>query len=366
MQLLVLNENFEIIGPVDLYTTLMWTRRFQSLGAFELYTSKRYFPILNEGRYLYRNDRTELGVIDQITYDQENNSAVSICAKGNFAEGLLAQRVIEKTQILSGNLETVMRALVTDYAISPTDAGRVIDHLQLGNLSGLTATVNSQITGENLSDELFALGNAENYSHRIRYDYLTDKLFFEVWRGKDRRQSQTENSWAIFSNSFKNVKSLNYERDNSAYKNFAYVAGEENEDGTRTIIEIDNRSAADEARRELYVDARDLQSEDEDGNTISPEEYEAQLRTRGLEKLAEYARVENVQSDIDPNANLIYMQDFDLGDWVTFIDSDIGIEEDELITEIRETYEGAAMTLTVTLGNSGVSTIRQLIKRETG
>ena len=46
-----------------------------------------------------------------------------------------------------------------------------------------------------------------------------------MWKGKDRTDDQTENSWAIFSDSFYNVKNAVYDRDESEYKNFAYVAG---------------------------------------------------------------------------------------------------------------------------------------------
>ncbi|MCD7838123.1 MAG: siphovirus ReqiPepy6 Gp37-like family protein [Clostridiales bacterium] len=364
MQLLILDENLDILGPVSIFTTLIWTRRYQGLGAFELYTSKDYFQLLNSGRYLYRSDADELGVIREVCYEQSDDGSRSVYAKGNFAECLLYDRIIDGTVTLSGNLETVMRSLVTKFCISPSDSDRVIKRLSLGDTAGLTATVDSQVTGENLSDELYALGNVEGYSHRIRYDFAANILYFEVWQGKDRRDSQTENSWAIFSNAFYNIKNATYTRDESSYRNFAYIAGEENEDGARTVVEVDLRSDTGETRRELYVDARDLQSEDEDGNTLGASEYEAQLVARGQEKLAEYQKSESVSSAVDAQGNLIYKEDYDLGDYCTYVNTEIGVEMEQQITEIQETYEGAAMSLSITLGNDGVSTIQQLIRRE--
>lgn len=367
MRLIILDENFETLGAIPLFRTLIWIRRYQKLGAFELYTTKDYFPLLSAGRYLYRNDADELGVIDEINYSQDDSGNREVYAKGNFAECLLQDRVISETVMLSGNLESAMRFLVSHFAILPSDTARIIAHLRLGNLSGIAATVSGQVTGENLSEELYALGNTEEISHRIRYDYLTNDLAFEVWQGKDRRDSQTVNSWAIFSNSFYNIKNAIYNRDTSSYKNFAYVAGE-GEGSSRVIVEVDLRVDSSEERREIYVDARDLQSQytGDDGNehTYTTAEYRALLIQRGKEKLAEYQKVETVTSSIDYQANLEYKKDYDLGDYCTYINTEIGIETEQRITEIMETYEGSKTELTVTFGNDGVTTVTQLIKRE--
>lgn len=364
MQLTILDENFETIRPVSVFRTLIWIRRYTKLGAFELYTSPDLLPLLMQGEYLYRNDADELGVIKEAFYKQSKDGKVEAYAKGYFAERLLEDRVIDKTTMLTGTTENVMRDLVDMFAINPSNRNRVIEHLSLGNVHGLGSQINSQITGGSLSDELYSLGNAENISHRVRYNYLTNDLKFEVWKGKDRRTTQTENSWAVFSDSFDNIRDTTYKRESNSYKNVAFVAGEEREDGTRVIAEVDIRKSSDEKRRELYVDARDIQSEDEDGNIISEDEYNLLLQQRGLEKLAEYKMVESVTSDVDPSANLVYKKDYDLGDYCEYVNSKIGITTDQIITEITETYEGGCELIEITLGNDGVSTVKQLIKRE--
>lgn len=173
MRLIVLDEDFETLGAIPLFRTLIWIRRYQKLGAFELYTTKEYFPLLSKGRYLYRNDAEELGVIDEVNYAQDDSGSREIFAKGNFAECLLQNRVISESTALSGSLESAMRNLVTKFAISPKDPGRVIKHLRLGAVNGLKPTVNMQTLGDDLSAKLYALGNAENISHRVRYDYLS-------------------------------------------------------------------------------------------------------------------------------------------------------------------------------------------------
>lgn len=362
MQLIVLDKNFETLGSIPLFRTLIWVRRYEKLGCFELYTSKDYFRLLNTGRYLYRNDAEELGVIEEVNYSQDENGARESYAKGNFSECLLKDRVIESTFTLSGNAETSMRDLVTRTAINPSDKDRVIAHLRLGEVNGVNGTLTAQATGDNLSEKLYEVGNTLEISHRIRYDYLTNDLAFEVWKGLDRRDSQEVNSWAIFSNSFYNIRNVVYNRNSSSYKNYAFVAGE-GDGSSRVIITVDLRQTGEE-RREIWVDARDLQRDDGNGQITDMDTYKLQLRQRGLEKLAEYRKVETVNSGVDPNANLVYKKDFDLGDLCTYINTEINIATDKRITEAMETYEGGAEELEITFGTDEITTVQQLIKRE--
>ena len=190
------------------------------------------------------------------------------------------------------------------------------------------------------------------------YDYLENTLSFEVWQGKDRTDSQNENSWAIFSDSFYNVKNVVYNRDESGCRNIAYVAGE-GEGTERVVEEVDTRNAPDEERRELYIDARDLQSTymDESGteHSYTAAEYRALLCQRGLEKLAEYEKVETVNRT-----------DFELGDLCTYRYTDIGIETTKRITEIQEAYEGSRQTLRVVFGSDTIVSIEKIMKRSLG
>lgn len=363
MRLIVLDKNFETLGSIPLFRTLIWVRRYEKLGYFELYTSREYFDLMNSGEYLYRNDADELGVIDEVNYSQDENGSREAYAKGNFAEALLADLVIERMVTLNGNIEIVMRNLVTRTAISPSDNDRVISHLRLGAITGIEGTLNTQTTGDNLSEKLYEIGNTQEISHRIRFDYLTNDLIFEVWKGKDRRDSQDVNSWAVFSNSFRNIKNVVYNRNSANYKNFAYVAGE-GEGAERVFVEVDVRVDRLEKRRELFVDARDLRSEDGSGNKLTSEQYHQLLIQRGKEKLAEYRKVETVNSGIDPNANLVYKKDFDLGDYCTYVNTEINIATDQRITEAMETYEGSSTCLDIIFGTDEVGSIHQLIKRE--
>lgn len=361
MRLLVLDGDFEILGDVSLFRSLIWTRRYYSLGMYELHVPRTSFPLLMQGRYLYRNDADELGLIEEPHYSIDDNGTREVYCKGYFAEKLLEDRVLDSPFHLSGSLEGSMRSMVERYAISPADPDRKIPHLRLGDMAGLSQTAACQRTGCSLSEALYDTGGSYDISHRIRYDFQSSDLLFEVWQGKDRRDSQDKNPWAVFSDHFCNIRNVTYNKNSADYKNFAYVAGE-GEGIERVITTVDMRQEGEE-RRELYVDARDLARDDGEGNTVPMADYMGQLRQRGREKLSQYRMVETVDGGIDPYADLVYKKDFDLGDICTYVNTEIGVMTEKRITEITETYEGSGMALDVTFGDDEAATIKQLIKR---
>ena len=71
-------------------------------------------------------------------------------------------------------------------------------------------------------------------------------------------------------------------------------------------------------RRELFTDARDISSDIGDGQTLSTEEYTAQLQQRGKEKLAENINVVSFEGEIETTIMFKYGIDFFMGDIVQF------------------------------------------------
>lgn len=124
-------------------------------------------------------------------------------------------------------------------------------------------------------------------------------------------------------------------------------------------------------RYELFVDARDISdtryitNEDNEPieEVIPDNEYIELLKSRGNEKLTKYYKIKSFDSTINTNSNLIYKQDYDLGDVVTFFDKKWGITIDTRITEISEIYDIEGLTINITFGND-VPTLIELMKRK--
>ena len=90
-------------------------------------------------------------------------------------------------------------------------------------------------------------------------------------------------------------------------------------------------------RRELYVDARDIQSEYYDDNgeqqTVPDDEYNEQLKERGTEKLLDYKFDRQFEAELESVQSFIYGQDFFMGDIVQ-VETEYGIASRMRIVEL--------------------------------
>lgn len=119
-------------------------------------------------------------------------------------------------------------------------------------------------------------------------------------------------------------------------------------------------------RRELYIDARDLQSDSDPDKPLTEEEYTAVLTARGKEKLAEHQLVRSFSAEIRTyNPTYIYGQDFFLGDTITVTDQRLGVTVDAVVQGAERTVSGQGETLTLTLG-FGPPTLYDILKRKAG
>lgn len=119
------------------------------------------------------------------------------------------------------------------------------------------------------------------------------------------------------------------------------------------------------SRRELWVDARDLQSVDDDGESLSPEEYQSALTTRGQEKLAESPLAQNFSAVVRTvGAAFVYGRDFFLGDTITVRDERLGVTVDAVVTAALHGVTSEGETLELTLGFSQPGIYEKLSRKE--
>lgn len=117
-------------------------------------------------------------------------------------------------------------------------------------------------------------------------------------------------------------------------------------------------------RRELYIDARDLQSAADPDNPLTPEEYAAVLTTRGREKMAEFQLVKSFSAEVrtvDPTYAL--GEDYDLGDTITVIDQRLGVTVDAVVQGVNRSVSADREGMVLTLGYSQ-PTAYDILKRK--
>lgn len=352
IEILCLDEKFQPVGVLDDFSSLQWGRKYYGVPTVELHIDDEFWPLVVQSRYLYREDLEETMRIDGISLNEsENNIVVS----GQGLKVLLESRVVDTQTRLKGLAGEVMGDLVTKFCITPPE--RKIHLLEIGNAGATGTQIDTQITGGSVLEALEEIALEQEFSVRVRYDYDLNKMFFETWAGLDRRESQTVNSWATFSRDYENLSESAYSRTERNFKNFVYVAGA-GEEKDRKIVTVDLSGGGN--RYELYVDARDLQPKDSDGNEIPEADYLEMLKQRGREKLSEYRVEESIEGVVDVNSNLIYGKDFDLGDIVTFVDPNHGIVAERRIVEIMEVYETGGNRIDFSFGGDTLTFIQRI------
>lgn len=117
------------------------------------------------------------------------------------------------------------------------------------------------------------------------------------------------------------------------------------------------------SRRELYIDARDLQSGSDPDHPLTAEEYRAVLTNRGLEKLSEHQLVRSFTACVrtaDPTYTLDV--DFQLGDTITVIDRRLGVTADAVVEGVERSVGENGEDMVFTLG-WGQPTIRDILRK---
>jgi len=344
MDLYLLDDGFQPLRIIDDFTSLIWRRKYTEPGDFELHCSLDHARDLLLATYVYRHDRPETGIIE--SFNKRDNGVV---IKGRFLEAMLdAEIIYPACEYKDASPEYIADDLVAQFFPQ-------LPRVPI-KTAGKGTPVSALLLGENVCEYIYELLSAQEYAPRITYDYVSNALLFSVWRGLDRRQEQSENSWAVFSRNWENLLSAEYFVSRKDLRNYAVIAGGSEDDRTFRVLDHTDGAPA----RKLYISVSTRKSED-----MTDEEYASVLDEKGAEKLAKYKRVEKFDVSIDPRANLEYMTDFDLGDLCTVIDTDLNITLDARILEIEEDWEDGDMTLVARFGE-GFLTVPDYIRRRYG
>lgn len=342
MDLLVLNKSLDVIAIVDVYESIIWTERYYEYGDFELYTAmtQDLLNYIKTDNYIQRVGSDRVMIIEEIRIDTDSETGNHITITGRSLESILDRRVIWSQTTISGNLQNGIKKLINENIISPSKEERKISNFIFkdstdSQITGLT--VEAQYTGDNLYDVISKICEEKSIGFKVSLNE-NKQFVFELYAGADRSYEQTNYPYVVFSPNFDNIINSNYLESKENLKNVALVGGE-GEGTARKYLAIGNTSGLD--RRELFVDARDISSEGEDGETLTAEQYNELLKQRGNEYLADYTDLVSFEGAVETNIMYKYGVDFFDGDIVQ-IANEYGHEAKVRILEvvISENEEG--------------------------
>lgn len=343
MEVRIYDSEMDLKGIIENQTSLIWTRKYNDPGEFELHTplTEDNRLLLKIGNLVYKKGASEAGTIESVIIE-ETETKNEITASGRFLSSYMDRRVTKATKTYSGKAEEIMRQLLSEDTIA-------IPRVELGELVGFTDTIEFQVTYKNLLTYMSKLAKQFNYGYRFRPDFNLKKIIFEIYAGKDKSLSQAENNRVVFSEKYENLNSATYTENTQTYKTKVYVGGE-GEGSARTVVSVGEGEGLD--LREDFVSASDISSSE-----ITTAQYTAAMEERGRQTLESSKYVKSFEFEADPYINFNYKTDYDVGDIVTIKKIAWGIREDMRITAVQEIYENGAMTIVPTLGDPLPETI---------
>lgn len=319
MECSVYDTELNRIGVIDSFVSLLWEESYNDIGFFqmELAQTSDNMKLFKTDLYVGKRGSDTLMVVKLVQITDGK-----VLVTGNSAEWILSERV-STAVIQNQNAETALRTLVNDMQPWPGVA--------LGEASGVADKFTAQFSDASVLEYCQKIGQAVDMGFRLRHDRKQKKLFFECYK-------PPENTDIKFSTAFGNMTQLDFSESTENYKNVAVVAGA-GESAARVTVYAGKTDATGVDRRELYVDARNEQPEENETDA----DYKARLVRFGEAALVDYLKIQNIQFVLDdPRAKL--------GDVVFCSIPEFGFKVRVRIVGITETTADNKTTREATLG----------------
>jgi len=337
MDIYVLDENFNRLEIVDVYTSFIWTDRYCGSGDFELVVSAntRMIDILQKDRYLSIEDSEFTMIIEDVEVTTDNEDGDQLKVTGRTLDSILDRRVIWGLSQPSGSLQDAIERLLNENAINPSDEKRRIPNLIFEKSTDKSITdlmIDAQYFGDNLYDTILKLCQGEYLGFKVTLNSY-HKMVFKLYKGLDRTFSQTKRTAVEFSARFDNLMSTDYIRSDKELKNVSFIGGE-GEGADRKTSWVYTTAGLDVfkikaipsglKRREMFTDANSVSSKvrDADGHEVAltDAQYLEKLNHEGRQDLSEVEGVTTFSGEVNANIQFIYKRDFYLGDLVQIQD----------------------------------------------
>lgn len=335
MEVWILDTDLNAVSILDTFESLIWTDRYREYGDFEIYAfpSTQLINDIQDNYYLYNPASEHMMIIEhhEITTDIEEGPRFIVT--GRSLESILARRVVWNQTTISGSLQNGIKQLINENIISPTESARQIPNFIFEDSTDSKITElthEQQYTGDNIYDIITELCTTYDIGFKITLDIETKQFTFKMYKGDDRSYAQETNPYVIFSPNYENIINSDYTHSIEDYKNVSRIGGE----GTgvdRVMTTYGEASGL--TRREVFTDARDISSKNDDGEELSASEYENLLQQRGKEDLAEYPIKEGFEGEVEASKMFVYGRDFFLGDCVQ-VQNEFGMSGTSLVSEI--------------------------------
>lgn len=345
-----LNEkDYDQLDVIDQFRSLVINRRYYQSNDFDLKLPLTMDKLnnLKKGNAIRIN-----GVFYYINYaavDDLENGTLHVKGKSFF--GVLSKRIVWENYIRQARAEVIARDLLMRHVINPSNADRKVHQITAASVGSLTTdSIQFQNSYGSVKEQVEKLCETHDFGFKEdAQDPYIPGSHIVFYKGQDLSES------VEFTTDAENVLNESYESSDADEFNVALVAGE-GEGSGRVLVTYGGGKGLD--RKELYVDARDLQQDD-----LTNSAYQQTLIERAKTKLAEHQPILILDGDINMHNQLyIYKEDYDLGDIVLRSSPTFELAYTARITEVQEIYENG-LQIVPTFGRRS-PTLIEMLKRK--
>lgn len=317
------NSNLDKIGIMISFVSMSWQEQYSDKGSFVFVTFKdeNSLQLLKKGHFVGAKGFKTLMYIYSV--ETKNDQLWAYGAESK----VLLQRKIYDGALTCRNVESTLKQAVSDKNPFP--------FVEVAQNKGLSAVINSQRSYSSLFDLSKAWCDSAEYGFTFNYDKNRKKLVYDIYNG-----NQVLNT--VFAEKYGNLYKFKRVDSEKNWANVAYVAGA-GDGAERRVVVCGETSAQGLNRSEIYVDARDIQRAD--GQSDS--EYDELLKSRGLEKLTERKKVNDISFQVE---TADFGTAFKLGDLVPFISPDTNEKAFVRINGFTKVFENNKIVTKIQIG----------------
>ena len=354
----------KFMGEIDDYESLIWTRRYQEPGEFQItaLATEDTVSLLKNGFFVWVRGEAECAMIESVSLSETEEGAV-VEASGRFTTALFDfRRIIGKPWRYRATAEKAFKALIEACSAIFSDDDGVT--LKFADPPEGSTSIQLEATYRNLLSYLTRLAKSLAVGIRLRPDFTNKTMTFEAYAGKDTN--------VVFSTGYENLYSCEWEEDRQEYRNVCYVTAGKldaspGDMDAFTALVVGEETSAGLLRRETRVESKasrqpdeDEAEYDEDGEILPIPEWQFLqiMREDGTKALEQdHIIAESAECEVDHEKPFVYGTDWDLGDTVILRRPEWELNERKRVVEVNIVCEQGKTTITPVLGDPLPETI---------
>lgn len=350
------NDNkYELIGQIDEIESLLIVYKYVSISTFTLtvpYTHE-VSSYLQVDNMLTIHSPETLGVENTESFIittkklEESNGVVTLQVSGKNPLFWLSNRLclLPNYGFTDTTPEVIAKTYVANNCAQYAPTQRQYPNLTTAPVQGLGAPITFTNTEDypTILEVCETVLNARNLGQNVTFNLSTQTFQYNVFGGADRTINQSQNSAVVFSPNLNNLQSQSYTHSISNFANVVYVYGQIG-DTTETVI------VGEASGFNRYETSTSGTLEQGSAVTLTKNNYKEVFTVIGENTLVTQAETKNLIGTIQLSSDFQLNIDFSLGDSVTYLNNEWGIQENVMIRELRLQYSTNGFIAQASLG----------------